>query len=213
MQRELFDSRRPRGFDLALHLRHVCADVVARVPQLAHIDLSRVAISVAQTRKPGPYGLQASLTPLRFEGGARAGKRRGRYYVSQRLTDRQGNELLYILTFAVPRFLDTGFREKLVTIVHELWHISERFDGDLRRHAGRCYAHSSSQRDYDRAVEDLVDRYLTSELDRAVYGFLELTFNQLQQQHGRIFAVRYARPKLVPVTADEAHRLNRTAAP
>ena len=197
------------GFDFSGHICSMCEDMAKRLPELSHIDMSRVAISLSQARKGGLYGVHASLTPMRFEGGARAGKRRGRYYKSQQLTNDDGQDMLYILTFCLPRFMDVELREKLITIVHELWHISPEFDGDLRRHEGRCYAHTGSRADYDLQMEVLVDRWLALGPPRSLYRFLEYRFAELQDAHGRIYGMRYSRPKLLPIPAAEARRMNR----
>ena len=144
---------------------------------------------------------------MRFAGGARVEQRRGRYYQSQTLHDDQGREMLYILSFCLPRFMDLGFREKLATILHELWHIGPRFDGDIRRHAGRCYAHSPSQQRYDAAMLQLADRWLASDPAPAIYAFLRGRFEDLRQQYGRVYGLKVTRPKLLPITAEEAHRI------
>jgi hypothetical protein len=198
-----------RGFDFCSHMRDICQDFVQRLPELSHIDMEGVAVSASQARQPGPYGIYASLTPMRFEGGARAGKRRGRYYKSQVVVNESGREMLYILTFYLPRFMDVSLREKLITIVHELWHISPDFDGDMRRHEGRCYAHTGSRQRYDEAAAGLVDRWMSRNPPRSLYTFLELDFCQLQRLFGPIYGVRYARPKLLPILATEAQQLNR----
>lgn len=195
------------GFDFTFHARRVCQDMVARLPELAHVDLTRVAVSFTQARKPGPYGLYASLTPLRFAHGARVERRRGRYYRSQVLYDAQGREMLYILTFCLPRFMDLEFREKLATILHELWHIGPRFDGDIRRHSGRCYVHSSSRQHYDAAMLRLAERWLALGPDPALTAFLHDRFEDLIRQHGRVYGLKVTRPKLLPITAEEAHEL------
>ncbi len=206
---QLNNAPSPAGFDFTEHIRAVCDDLVHRLPELAHIDMARVAVSLSQARKGGPYGVHASLTPMRFEGGARAGKRRGRYYKSQVLRNEAGQEMLYILTFCLPRFMDVDLKEKLVTIVHELWHISPSFDGDLRRHAGRCYAHTGSRQNYDHEMEKLVARWLELDPPIELYEFLRLRFAELHERHGRIRGVRYQRPKLLPIPAEDAHRINR----
>ena len=73
------------------------------------------------------------------------------------------------LAIALPalRFMDVDFEEKLVTIFHELWHVSPRFDGDLRRHPGRCYMHTGSQKDYDAQMLRLARRWLRSQLSNS----------------------------------------------
>jgi hypothetical protein len=195
------------GFDFTRQMRMVCADMVARLPELAHVDLARVAISFSQARKQSTSGLYASLTPMRFAGGTRAEKRRGRYYTSQTLRDSHDREMLYILSFCLPRFMDLEFREKLATILHELWHIGPRFDGDIRRHAGRCYAHSASQQRYDAAMLALADRWLAAGPAETCYEFLRGRFEDLQRQYGRVYGWRVTRPKLLPITAAEAHQL------
>ncbi len=191
------------GFDITAHVRRVARDMVERVPDLRHIRLDLVGFSVAQTRKRSTYGVHASLTPLRFEGGRRVGPRHGRPHKVQRVLNRDGQEILYILTLYLPRFMDVPLAEKLNTILHELWHIGPKFDGDIRRHAGRCYAHSASQAQYDRHVERLVQRYLASSPPENVYDFLRLNFVQLSRRYGPIFGTRYRRPKLLPVAEDK----------
>ncbi|MHB0958481.1 MAG: hypothetical protein ACYC0X_16975 [Pirellulaceae bacterium] len=198
---------RPVGFDFTHHLRTVCADMVSRLPELSHVDLTRVAFSFAQARVKGVEGLYASLTPLRFAGGSRVEKRRGRYYRAQTLRGDDGREMLYILSVCLPRFMEVAFREKLATILHELWHIGPQFDGDIRRHAGRCYAHSASQRTYDEAMLRLADRWLALGPPPAIYAFLQCRFADLQRLHGRVHGVRVSRPKLLPVAAEEARRI------
>ena len=197
----------PVGFDFTSHIRIVCAEMVTRLPELSHVDLSRVAISFAQARKGSAHGLYASLTPMRFAGGSCVEKRRGRYYRSQTLRGDDGREMLYILSFCLPRFMDVDFREKLATILHEMWHIGPQFDGDLRRHAGRCYVHSPSQQHYDAVMLRLADRWLSLNPPPVTYAFLQYRFQDLQRLYGRVYGLRVSRPKLLPITAEEAGRL------
>lgn len=180
-------------------MRGVATDMVARLPELAHIDMSRVCVAFSTARSRSPYGIQASLTPLRFQGGALEGKRRGRRYRVQQVRDVHGNEMLYIFTSYLPRFMDLPFHEKLVTVLHELWHISPAFDGDIRRHAGRCFAHTSSQKAYDAEMARLADRWLAHAPPQALHGFLELSFDNIVRTHGKLYGIRIARPKLIPV--------------
>lgn len=60
---------RSAGFDFTARIRPICADMTRRVPELAHIDFGRVAVSFRQARKAVSHGMYASLTPLRFAGG------------------------------------------------------------------------------------------------------------------------------------------------
>jgi hypothetical protein len=180
-------------------MRRLCDDMVARLAELGHIDMSRVAVSFAQTRRVGSLGMFASLTPLRFADGQMHSFRRKRRWGIQRLYDDQGREMLYILNFYLPRFLDLPFREKLTTTLHELWHIGPKFDGDVRRFGGRCFAHGSSQKRYDAQVEALLNRWLGFRPAESLYDFLQLHFRALVARHGRVYGRKVPVPKLVPL--------------
>ncbi|MFO0870569.1 MAG: putative metallopeptidase [Pirellulales bacterium] len=186
-------------FDFTHRMRVLCADMVQRLPELAHIDLARVGFSIARARSRSPYGFFASLTPLRFAGGATQTQRRGRTYRIQRVEDREGREMLYILTFYLPRFQDLDLREKLITVLHELWHVNPEFNGDLRRHPGRCYAHTGSKEGYDEAMGVLADRWLRLDPPTDTYDFLHHGFDELQRQYTAIVGTRYPRPRLLPL--------------
>jgi len=192
-------GRQVEGFDITRHLRHVAQDMVGRLPELAHIDCNRIAFAFCQTRKRVEHGLFASLTPMRFAGGATSGVRRGRRYGVQPVVDAAGGEMLYILRVYLPRFMDLDFREKLITVLHELWHIGPLFDGDLRRHEGRCYIHTSSQAEYDAEMGILADRWLALAPPPNLYGFLRLSFTELYAAHGPVFGTKIAQPKLIPL--------------
>ncbi len=185
------------GFDFTHHVGRVCADMAARLDEFRHIDMSRVAVGFRQTRRRMAYGLYASLTPMRFAGGQTCSVRRGRKVSIQRV-EIDGREMLYVLSFYLPRFLDLSFREKLTTIAHELLHIGPHFDGDLRRFSGRCYAHSRSHKQFDAHAERLAERWLAGGPEESLYAFLQLDFERLHSVHGRIYGRRIAAPKLLP---------------
>jgi len=185
------------GFDFTLHIRSLADDMCRRLEELAHIDLASVAIRFCQARKAVAYGMQASLTPLRFENGSPTTCRRGRTWTIQRICDPAGREMLYLLSFYLPRFLELPWRDKLATVIHELWHISPRFDGDLRRHPGRCYAHSHSQRQYDALVEQLLDKWLSLAPPEELFDFLHHGFHELERRRGPIYGLTIPTPKLI----------------
>lgn len=185
-------------FDFTTAVRNLCVDVTEKLPEFGHIDMSRVAVCFAQTRTRQLHGLQAKLTPLRFENGARTTVRGGRQWSVQRLLIGKV-EMSYILTFYLPRFLDQSFKEKFVTVLHELYHISPKFDGDIRRLEGRYHVHSHSQKEFDREMELFAKRYLSLRPETDLFEFLRHDFKTLQQQHGGIVGLQTPIPKLVPV--------------
>ena len=185
------------GFNFTAHMRALCADLVARLPELGHVDLARVAIRFCQARRPVSHGLHASLTPLRFEGGALCCRRGGQTWTIERLFDASGREMLYLLSFYLPRFLERPLEEKLTTVVHELWHIGPAFDGDLRRHPGRCWAHTASQKKFDQWARGLALRWLALDPPASTYDFLRRDFRGLERACGPIHGQKIRTPKLI----------------
>jgi hypothetical protein len=185
-------------FDFCKFLKALCDDVIARCPEFSHIDPTRLLLAATPARKPSTHGLQARVTPLRFQGGKFLEKRGKVLYQIQRYFYNT-IEFLYLVTFCLPRFLDQDFDEKLITLFHELYHISPQFDGDLRRHEGRYSLHSHSKRDYDRHMAGLAREYLAQKPDPRLFQFLKLNFHQLQHRHGSIRAVIVPHPKIIPV--------------
>ncbi len=183
-------------FDFTAAMRSVCTDMTKRVDALSHIDMEQVAVGYRQTRRAVSHGLQASLTPLRFEQGESVGKVGLHRYVCPRLYRSDGVECLYLLNFYLPRFFEHPFEEKLTTITHELWHIGPAMDGDLRRHEGRCYAHGTSQKEFDRHAADLARQWLDADPPSGLYAFLERSFEELVAEHGSVVGDRYTVPKL-----------------
>jgi predicted metallopeptidase len=179
-------------------MRRVCEDVAARCETLAHVRMGSVLLTFTGSRNRSRYGLQARVTPLRFRNGALT-RRHGavEYQVQRFFVD--GAEMLYVLTFCLPRFLDQPFEEKLVTVFHELYHMSPAFDGDLRRHPGRYAVHSHSKDRYDARMAELVKEYLAGHPEPGVFDFLRHGAAGLADRHGGVTGVVVPRPKLLPV--------------
>src|SRR5262249_38872869 len=156
----------------------------------------RLLFSVTQARSHRLHGLQARVTPLRFRNGVLMRRRWGTTYRVQRYFV-EGREALYVVAFCLPRFLDQDFDNKLITLFHELYHISPDFDGDLRRNNRRYSIHSHSQRNYDQHMADLARAYIADGARPAVNSFLRLNFSQLQQRHGAVIGAAVPRPKLI----------------
>jgi hypothetical protein len=194
-----FSMNRAEPFDFTWAMRRLCEDITARLPEFGHVRMDQVAVTFAQARRRVAYGLQAKLTPLRFEGGQLVTRRRGRLWTIQRWYDGDV-EMLYILTFYLPRFLEQSFREKLITVMHELYHISPGFDGDIRRLPGHYHVHSHSQKEYDQHMDLLVDRFLATNPPEELFRFLRGGFRDLTARHGSIVGIRVPIPKLLPLS-------------
>jgi hypothetical protein len=190
----------PGPFQFSERMRILVEDVVQRTPDLVHINLDYVLVGISRARTRRPFGLQAKVTPMRFKQGALTQRRRGWIYQVQQFYV-NGVEMLYLLSFCLPRFQDLPFDEKMITIFHELFHIAPEFNGDLRRHHGRYYQHSHSKKKYDLHMQKYAQSYFDSQPDLGLSEFLKCTFEELHERHGGVQGVMVPVPKLVPLLA------------
>ena len=187
-----------KTLNLTGELEELIRDIIARTPELAHIAPEKILVCVSSGRASSGGSL-AKIHPLRFPGGERSLKtRRGRRSVLCTMPSIKhlGEEMLYVIYFLVPRFLGLSFREKLITIFHELHHISPDCDGDIRRFPGRNYAHGSSTKSYNLLMGKLVDVYLEKIPDRGALEFLEGDLDALRSRHQAIVARRLQAPRI-----------------
>ena len=185
-------------FHVTYRLSLLCTDMARRLPDLGHIDMQRVLVTFAQTRNRHHWGLQAKLVPLRFPLGKRTAIRHGHLYQVQQLFV-DDIELYYVLTFYLPRFLQQSFDQKLITILHELYHIGPEFRGDIRRFGQTGSVHAESRRQYDLQMLALARKYLAQKPPVELYHFLRLSFRELQKRYGQVVGISIPRPKLIPV--------------
>ncbi len=188
--------------DLSAHLTALAAELVGRIPELGHIDLQRVLFAVSRSRAEGLHGVYARISPLAFAGGAKEwSRRRGRYRETFRLPTlmHQGREIRYVITVLVPRFLRLSFDQKLQTLIHELYHISEACDGDIRRFPGRNFAHGSSRHAYNKKVAAMTERFLAAGPDPTFLKFLHHSEEDWSERRLRLtgLTVPLPRAKLV----------------
>lgn len=185
--------------NLTLELERLIADICRRVEEFRHIDPAKVLVCVSTTRGGGIHGVYAKIHPLRFKGGEQTTQiRRGRRRVTceMPIISHKGTELFYVIYFLLPRFFDLPLREKLVTVFHELYHISPDFDGDIRRFPGRNYAHGSSTKRYNAAMAKLADSYLDKLEDRRTVAFLEGNMDDIRGRHQAVVGRRMAAPRI-----------------
>jgi len=172
-----------KPYDLSVEIEKVVARL-ATIEELNHIRPSALMIAVAQCRNRSYFGTHAVLTALRFAGGKRELVKNKYKYVWPRIVI-DGYEMLYLITFYLPRFLDVSFDEKLMTIIHELYHISPRFNGDLRRFPGRNYAHGHSTKEYEKQLAPIMQKAL-AKYDFSIFDFMTMHFDELQKKYSAI---------------------------
>ncbi len=178
-------------------LDDVIADLARTVARFSHVDPSRVLAIGASRVARGKWGALAECVGLNvphdptFEFTYHS---RPRELVSatpwfeygNRRVVIDGRRMLYLLRFRFPRFLDQA---PLHSIIHELLHISERFDGTHRsmRH-GKWF---------DRYVKD-IELEWRREGDPQLVPIMDLDFEGLRKRFGAV-ACRCLRKPFQPL--------------
>lgn len=138
----------PRRPNLNKALRALIRDIAARMPEFSHVKASRILVIAGEARRAS----RGTVKPLCFRGG-RSTDRTGRRKPIIRV---KGKRMLYCITLRPLFFRASTPKSRVETVMHELFHMSRRFDGTL--HAGR--RHSVLGKDFPKRLRPLVRRYL-----------------------------------------------------
>jgi hypothetical protein len=120
-------AKRP-NFNQAV--RALLKDVSATMAEFSHIKPSRILVVAGEARRAS----RATVKPLTFQGGKSTdllGRRKPTVKI-------KGKRMLYSITLRPLFFRASTPQGRIGTLLHELYHISARFDGTLdeeRRHA------------------------------------------------------------------------------
>lgn len=198
MLRENSDNNSLTGFDFTGSMSMLVGDVVKTHPAFSHIMPDNILVAISPSNG-SRNGVVAKLRPMRFEGGSKTRMLRGIEYTAPEVNI-NGNNILYIVYFHLPRFLNHGkYKTKLSTVLHELYHISPLFNGDIRRFPGKNYAHGNSRKGYDELINIYTDEYIRSTLHPESGVFLKYKYSELKRKCGAIYGdmIRIPRSKLV----------------
>jgi hypothetical protein len=137
--------RRP---NLNAAIRALLEDVALRMPEFSHVQPSRILVVSGEARRAS----RGTVRPLAFLGG----KRRDGHGRRKALVKVNGERMLYCITLRPLFFRDSSTRERVETLIHELFHISPKFDGTLD--AARRHDRMGAR--FGRKLRPLVRRYL-----------------------------------------------------
>jgi hypothetical protein len=199
-------------------LTWLMADIVERVPTLSFIDMRDLIVFArsGRSRAEGAFATCHCLTLPASEPGyyfwrdRASGRitRRSEWFVTKSPTvTLAGRQLKYLVSFALPRFcdqsLDRSRKErfypgaepwvaKLDTVIHELYHIDPEFKGIRRieREDGTYSANCHGNRFFEQVAE-MVDTYLDSHPDPAVYDFLKMDFDEITASTGGVVGTTF----------------------
>lgn len=173
-------------------------DIVKTLPVFDHICTKNIFVAVSPSNGSS-NGVVAKLRPLRFEGGWRTKTVRGIEYLIPEINI-NSNYILYVVYFHLPRFLNHGsHKNKVSTVIHELYHISPLFNGDVRRLAEKNYAHGNSKKSYERIIDYYTDKYINSTKHPELSVFLKYDYSELKHRAGAVYGDMIRIPRAKPV--------------
>ncbi len=199
-----------RGYNLTDDVALLVHRLSRRVDQLSHLQPGQILHGVSQARSRSRYGIYAQCHGLRFKHGRRDHQTRDGNAWLWPVIRVRGQEILYYVTYFLPRFLDQPPRDRLNTLLHELYHIHPQFNGDLRRFSGRSEFHGSRYEDFDGVVDLMVEQALPHiEIER--FPFLTCSFDELAARYGSVVGNRLRRFQPRKVRPEELATHNTTA--
>lgn len=202
------------GVNYTGHLTRLMYDLVARVPELSFIDLSRVLVFARPGRSSadGAYASCHCLSLPTSDPGyffwrdkeTGAVTRRTEWFVTKSPEVYfDGRKMNYMISFALPRFTDQTLARsrkrslyprgtadwvaKLDTVIHELYHVDPE-QTCLRRFnkADGQPSDALHSPTYFEDVAALAQQYLASNPDQRLLEFLQYDFEGLRARYGGI---------------------------
>ena len=135
--------------DLNRSITLLIRDIARRMPEFSHIRASRILVVAGEARRAS----RGTVKPLTFTGGKTLDRETGRRKPLVRI---KGRKMLYSITLRPLFFRDSTPRERIETLIHELFHISRAFDGTLDRQR----RHAKMGKRFGQKLRPLVRRYL-----------------------------------------------------
>jgi predicted metallopeptidase len=124
-------------------VRALIRDVAAHMPEFSHIKASRILVVAGEARRAS----RGTVKPL-MSNPVQA-RRKSTVKI-------KGRRMLYCITLRPLFFRSSTAQDRIGTLLHELYHISPRFDGTLDEQR----RHESVGREFGAKLRPLVRRYL-----------------------------------------------------
>jgi hypothetical protein len=133
-------TRRP-NFNQAV--RALIRDIALHMPEFSHIKASRILVVAGEARRASRGTVKPLVAPT-------ADDRR------KPVVKVKGRRMLYCITLRPLFFRSSTAQDRIGTLLHELFHISPRFDGTL----DEARRHEQTGREFGMKLRPLVRRYL-----------------------------------------------------
>lgn len=174
------DIAKQRVLDIREEIMPVIVSLCTEIPLLSHIDTRRIRLFATQARTNSKHGFYAKIVPMRFPDGKPFRIRRTHTEEIPQIPGPDG-DMLYLIYLYVPRFLEVTTEEKLLTLVHELYHISPECDGTIRK-VGRG-AHGHSREAFNNMLKPMVREYLHHHKPDELPILLKEKYSTIQKQY------------------------------
>jgi len=165
--------------NLTERLEVIIHDLCARIPEFAHINPRRLLVCVARTRSTRAAGAFAKIIPMRFPDGSPMRTVRDQLFSLPQIPTVDG-DVLYLIYVYLPRFFQQPFERRLLTLVHELYHIAPAFDGTIRLFGTR--AHGASREQFNDRLLPLIQYYLDTKPAEELLAILRDDLSTLSRQ-------------------------------
>lgn len=189
------DKNKVKGFDFTGNMALLVDDIIKTHPFFKHIRIENILVAISPSNG-NMNGVVAKLRPMLFEGCSKTKVVRNIEYAAPEIKI-NGINILYIVYFHLPRFLNHGNQKtKLSTVIHELHHVSPLFNGDIRRYSGKNYAHGNSRKDFDDLISIYTDEYISYTIHQELSIFLKYKYNELKRKYGAVYGDMIRIPRL-----------------
>lgn len=174
----------------------IMRDMIERTEEFKLFDINRILVCCSTNRNTSRGGIYGKLVPLKFENGNDIIKHKGYYYSIPRLTV-NNVEILYVVYFYIPKFLDLPAEKKIDVMFHELYHINPDFNGDIRRMGKFKKAHGHSRKCFDEKYQEYAESFFNYIKNTPFIKFLEMDTKSLKNEFPAISYRRMKVPKPV----------------
>jgi len=144
-------------------LEFLISNIISKLDEFSHIDLNRIILSLKSSPKKEINSYYAEIKCLNNSANIKeVNGRLTKHYYCQSLL-KNGIPANYIIFFTIPDFINLDYKEKLITIMHELYHISPSFNGELRLFNNKKCLHGKYPDKYDEYMNYLAEIFLKQE--------------------------------------------------
>ena len=176
----------------------IIRDMIERTEEFRLFDINRILVCCSTNRNTSRGGIYGKLVPLKFENGSEIIKHKSYYYSIPRLTV-NNIDILYVIYFYIPKFLDLPAEKKIDVMFHERYHINPDFNGDIRRMGKFKKAHGHSRKSFDEKYKEYAESFYSYIKNTPFIKFLEMDTKTLKNEFPELSYRRMKVPKPVRI--------------